>query len=298
MWYNRLSKQAKGSEGMGVLICPICKSRLEQEERRFACKNGHSFDLAAAGYLHLLPSNRMRAKIPGDNKQMVQARRDFLSKGYYQPVSDCLNEVVTACCRQIAGRKKPLQLLDAGCGEGYYTNRLAESLRAAGLDFALLGLDISKFAVAAAAKSGRELLDRVQYGVASVFELPVKDHSCQVVTNLFAPVCIPEYRRVLKRGGVLVFAVTSTRHLWELKSAIYDEPYENEKLDHQYEGFELVEKHKVNTVITLPNQQDIDNLFTMTPYYYKSSVESVERLHRLSSLQTQIDVDIIVYKAL
>ena len=66
---------------MGVLICPICKSRLEQEERRFACKNGHSFDLAAAGYLHLLPSNRMRAKIPGDNKQMVQARRDFLSKG-------------------------------------------------------------------------------------------------------------------------------------------------------------------------------------------------------------------------
>lgn len=171
-------------------------------------------------------------------------------------------------------------------------------MRAAGLDFELLGLDISKFAVAAAAKSGRELLDRVQYGVASVFELPVKDHSCQVVTNLFAPVCIPEYRRVLKRGGVLVFAVTSTRHLWELKSAIYDEPYENEKLDHQYEGFELVEKHKVNTVITLPNQQDIDNMFTMTPYYYKSSVESVERLHRLGSLQTQIDVDIIVYKAL
>lgn len=95
-----------------------------------------------------------------------------------------------------------------------------------------------------------------------------------------------------------MFAVTSTRHLWELKSAIYDEPYENEKLDHQYEGFELVEKHKVNTVITLPNQQDIDNLFTMTPYYYKSSVESVERLHRLGSLQTQIDVDIVVYKAL
>ena len=52
-------------------------------------QNGHSFDLAAAGYLHLLPSNRMRAKIPGDNKQMVQARRDILSKGYYQPVSDC-----------------------------------------------------------------------------------------------------------------------------------------------------------------------------------------------------------------
>lgn len=176
---------------MGVLICPICKSRLEQEERRFACKNGHSFDLAAADTCTCCRPTGCAPKFPGTTSRWCRPARDFLSKGYYQPVSDCLNEVVTACCRQIAGKKKPLQLLDAGCGEGYYTNRLAESLCAAGLDFALLGLDISKFAVAAAAKSGRELLDRVQYGVASVFELPVKDHSCQVVTNLFAPVCIP-----------------------------------------------------------------------------------------------------------
>ena len=40
---------------MGILICPICKSRLEPNGQSFCCKHGHSFDLSASGYLHLLP---------------------------------------------------------------------------------------------------------------------------------------------------------------------------------------------------------------------------------------------------
>ena len=91
--------------------------------------------------------------------------------------------------------------------------------------------------------------------------------------------------------------VPGARHLWELKESIYDQPYENEKFDHEYEGFEMVDKQKVHTTIDLVCQQDIDDLFTMTPYYYKSSVESVRRLHSLGQLTTQLDVDIITYRA-
>ena len=101
---------------MGILICPICKSRLEPNGQSFCCKHGHSFDLSASGYLHLLPANQMRSKIPGDNKQMVRARKEFLSKGYYQPVSDLLNHQVLEHCK----KGTALQILDAGCGEGYY----------------------------------------------------------------------------------------------------------------------------------------------------------------------------------
>lgn len=281
---------------MSILTCPNCKGRLEQEGKSFVCKHGHCFDLSASGYLHLLPANHMRAKIPGDNKQMVRARKDFLATGYYQPISDLLNAEVIKHCKKVS----PLQVVDAGCGEGYYTNRLAEALQQAQMDFAVTGLDISKFAVDAAAKTAKrtDCADKVQYAVASVFDLPIKDHSAHVVTNLFAPVCIEEYRRVLKRGGILVFAVSSTKHLWELKESIYENPYENEKIDHVYEGFEMVGKEKVHTTITLKNQEEIDNLFTMTPYYYKSSVESVEKLHSLGSLTTQIDVDIVTYRAI
>lgn len=280
---------------MSILICPNCKSRLYREEGSFLCKHGHRFDLSSSGYLHLLPSNHMRSKIPGDNKQMVKARRDFLTKGYYQPISDLLNREVLRFCK----RGTELQVLDAGCGEGYYTQRLAEAMQADGLSFQITGLDISKFAVDAAAKSALrqpQLSDCLQYGVASVFDLPAKDHSCHVVTNLFAPVCPEEYSRVLKRGGILVFAVTSTKHLWELKESIYETPYENEKFDHEYEGFSMIGKEKATTTISLQTQEEIDNLFTMTPYYYKSSVEAVQKLHGLGHLTTQIDVDVITYR--
>ena len=76
---------------MGILTCPVCRARLERKDKSFVCSRGHSFDLSASGYLHLLPSSQMRSKVPGDNRQMVQARRNFLQKGYYQPISDALN---------------------------------------------------------------------------------------------------------------------------------------------------------------------------------------------------------------
>ena len=203
--------------------------------------SGRRSDLSASGYLHLLPSGRMRSKVPGDNRQMVQARRNFVrERGAPSPSATRS----TASCWRHCKKNVPLQILDAGCGEGYYPDRLAQFLGKEQPDFSITGVDISKFAVDAAAKgyaalcrSGQAPADRVQYGVASVFELPVKDHSCHVVTNLFAPVCIEEYHRVLRRGGILIFAVTSTRHLWELWESIYDQPYENEKFDHEFEEF-------------------------------------------------------------
>ena len=271
---------------MNYLTCPVCGELLQQNERSYRCKKGHSFDLSASGYLHLLPSSKMNSKLPGDNKQMVAARRNFLQKGYYQPISDKLNEVIAA---ELKNKKQPL-VLDVGCGEGYYTSRLHDSLKGADV----CGMDISKLAVNAAAKSCKS----VMWAVASSFDLPVADESCDVLVSMFAPICMEEFHRVLKKGGALVFAITSTRHLWELKEAIYDEPYENKKEDHQYEGFTFEQSHKVESMFHLPCQEDVANLFTMTPYYYKSSVKTSQRVASLEQLDCRIDVDILVYRKL
>ncbi len=273
---------------MNYLTCPVCGAILTQNERSYRCPKGHSFDLAASGYLHLLPSNKMHSKLPGDNKQMVAARRNFLQKGYYQAISDKLNQVIG---EEVASKKNPL-LLDVGCGEGYYTSRLEQSLRDKGCCSTVCGMDISKLAINAAAKSCKS----VMWAVASSFDLPVADESCDVLISMFAPICMEEFHRVLKKNGILVFAVTSTMHLWELKEAIYDEPYENQKEDHQYEGFVFEQKHKVEDMIHLPCQEDIGNLFTMTPYYYKSSVQTSQRVTALEQLDTRLDVDILVYR--
>ena len=53
-----------------MLICPVCAAPLAREERAFRCRNGHSFDRARQGYVHLAGSRH-----PGDTKPMLQARR-------------------------------------------------------------------------------------------------------------------------------------------------------------------------------------------------------------------------------
>jgi 23S rRNA (guanine745-N1)-methyltransferase len=158
----------------------------------------------------------------GDSKEAVRARSSFLRSGYYTPAA----EAIAALARELTPEDG--LVLDAGCGEGYYSNRVAEE------GFSVLGVDLSKFAVDTAAKSARrERMNRGQasstlYAVGSVFELPVADGSFDTVINIFAPCAPAEYARVLKSGGHLIVAGAGERHLFGLKELIYDDPYLNE----------------------------------------------------------------------
>ena len=66
-----------------LLRCPLCAQPLDRQDTRYLCPRGHSFDRAAAGYVHLLPANKLHSKDPGDDKAMAAARNRFLSGGYY-----------------------------------------------------------------------------------------------------------------------------------------------------------------------------------------------------------------------
>ena len=74
-----------------LFCCPLCAAPLSRGERTYACPNGHSFDRAKEGYVHLLPANRMHSKSPGDDKGMAAARGRFLSGGYYAPLREALS---------------------------------------------------------------------------------------------------------------------------------------------------------------------------------------------------------------
>lgn len=74
---------------MTILICPICKEGLEKDGRRYRCSKNHSFDMAKQGYVNLHISNK---KNSGDDKDMIQSRRDFLEKDYYKKISEEVNE--------------------------------------------------------------------------------------------------------------------------------------------------------------------------------------------------------------
>ncbi|HCA71362.1 MAG TPA: 50S rRNA methyltransferase [Ruminococcaceae bacterium] len=269
-------------------ICPICNKPLYYTNcnRSVACENGHCFDFAKEGYLYLLPPNKKHSKSPGDDQEMVAARRRFLSAGHYQLFSNALNEIACRCVSVSA----PI-LLDAGCGEGYYTERLAVALRADGKKPEVFGCDISKEAVRHAAKAAPDL----SFAVASSFSLPMPNASVDLLTDVFAPVVPEEFRRVTKPGGYFVLAVPSARHLFGLKEILYDAPYENEKKETTYSGFCFCKRVPVRGNLTLTGQ-DVQDLFAMTPYFWKTPKEGIQKLERVSSLTTEIGFDFLVYR--
>ena len=110
---------------MSLFRCPICAQPLEKQPGRYLCPSGHSYDCAAAGYVHLLPVRQKHSKLPGDDKEMVRARKDFLSAGYYHHLCQALEDLADRYTGQC-----PV-VVDSGCGEGYYTAGIFNRLTAA-----------------------------------------------------------------------------------------------------------------------------------------------------------------------
>ncbi len=202
-----------------ALACPLDGDPLERQDGAWRCPAGHSFDIARQGYVHLLPVQNKRSRDPGDSKEMVAARRRFLEAGHYRPIAEAVSRAVLAG----APAGGTLRCLDAGCGEGFYLRELAsvatESEKAQGEapTLSLLGVDISKWAVLAAAKREKA----ATWVVGTNAHLPVQAQSLDRVLCLFGFPVYPEFARVLKPGGELLLVEAGPDHLRELREIIY-----------------------------------------------------------------------------
>jgi 23S rRNA (guanine745-N1)-methyltransferase len=271
---------------MSLFRCPLCAAPLERGPGAYRCAGGHSFDIAREGYVHLLPPNQKHSALPGDDRDMVLSRRDFLSRGYYKPL---LNTI----CNQLSTLpgERPV-ILDAGCGEGYYTAGAYQALLAAGKAPRMAGTDISKFALRTAARRERG----AEFAVASSYRLPLADGCADALLNCFSPLALEEFRRVLKPGGAFLYVVPGPRHLWEMKEILYDRPYPNEEKETPYEGFRYREILPVEETARLESREDLRNLFRMTPYFWKTPRAGAERLAALESLAVQISFRVHVFE--
>lgn len=269
-----------------IFACPACGKPLIKSDRTYSCPGGHSFDIAAAGYVNLLLPNRMNSPSPGDDKNMVSSRAAFLEKGFYSPLLTSLQNL----CIKYSGTNN--KILDLGCGEGYYTHGILSALQNAKKYPHMAGIDISKSAAKLCSKRAKN----AQIAVASVFHLPVCDAEMDMMINCFSPLCPQEIVRCLRRGGYFIYVVPGAHHLWEMKCTVYDDPYENEEKQTEYDGLCHVETVHARDMIHLKTKQDIYSLFTMTPYFWKTSQHDTERLFSKDELTTQIEFDIHIYK--
>ncbi len=269
-------------DSVSCYLCPICAAllRLKPSAKSYACGNNHHFDLAREGYLNLLPVQFKHSAEPGDNKQMMQARREFLAAGYYEPMAKAVATLVAA--------NQPKHLLDLGCGEGYYSRKIEDYCAR---QMSLHGVDIAKFAIAAAAKKQ----PNAQFIVASSNRLPYADRYFDFVLRVFAPSNDDELKRVLKPSGFLLMVTPGPRHLWQLKQFIYAEVKEHALASELPLGFERIDRQRLSYKIA-PNPQQRIALLQMTPFAWRAN-ESAQQAIK-DSAQLEIETDFILTLAL
>jgi 23S rRNA (guanine745-N1)-methyltransferase len=283
------------------LTCPLDGRPLHANGcvKQLICDAGHSFDIAKQGHVNLLAVQDKRSKDPGDSKDMVAARQRFLDHGVYQAVSDELNAIIAAHIQTLKNNKV-YRVFDAGCGEGYYLDKLVASLKGVGRaggaerSCALIGMDISKHAVLSAAKRNKR---DISWVVGTNRKPPVGKASINSIICMFGYPVYSAFTDILDEGGIVILVESGLDHLIELREVAYDEvrkadlPSLDKALD---AGFALESTQNIKTKTGALNAEQINDLLIMTPHFFKAKAENREQAAKLKSLDVTIDVTIRV----
>lgn len=267
---------------MSILVCPNCGKPLLHvaEHRAYRCESGHSFDCAKEGYVNLMVGSKS-GENRGDSKASARARHDFLDKGYY------------ACLKAAMRERLHGTVLDICCGEGYYDVPVPDAVDE------LYGFDLSKEMVRLAAKrgkaAGKDGTSPALFFVGNLAAIPVAEASVDVAIHLFAPFHEQEFSRVLKDDGVLYSVIPGENHLFELKEVVYDTPYRNDEQAPEADTLDLVSRTRVSERVHVP-KEDLQTLFSMTPYYYRTSPGDREKLNTVDGLDLTVEFVILEYR--
>lgn len=259
-----------------MLICPVCGKHLAFDSRIARCENGHAFDVAKEGYINLLRSAKSGDLI-GDDKISARCRRDFLNKGYYASLKNGLCDIF---------RDRYGSVLDICCGEGYYSAALAENP-----NLKVFGFDISKEMVRLASKRCK-----ASFFVANMASIPIQEESIDYAIHLFAPFQEASFSKVLRSGGRLITVVPGKNHLFGLKKAIYDTPYENDEQLPATQILKHISTSRITDQIRLTSQEDIQAVFRMTPYYFHTTAKDKEKLQHIDELETTVEFILAEYE--
>ncbi|WP_419579918.1 putative RNA methyltransferase, partial [Streptococcus suis] len=112
-----LTKHPRFSNSDQFFACPHCGQALGLDLNSLRCPNRHTFDIAKQGYVNLAPQVKQSANY---HKSSFENRQAFLEAGYYDHLYAALEGKIAelGLC----------SVLDIGCGEGFYSRKLAEKM--------------------------------------------------------------------------------------------------------------------------------------------------------------------------
>ncbi|VEE83888.1 ribosomal RNA large subunit methyltransferase A [Streptococcus milleri] len=267
-----MKPKLKRFETANLFACPFCQQALFLAENSLKCNNKHSFDLAKFGYVNLAPQVKQSKDY---DKTNFQNRQLILEAGFYQPILNKLLDILTSFPQHA-------NLLDIGCGEGYY----ARNLQAQMTDQHIYAFDLSKESIQLAAKSDHSMA--VNWFVGDLAHLSIQDTSMDVILDIFSPANYQEFQRVLRKNGLLIKVIPNSQHLQEIRGIVADKltntNYSNQNiLDHFKESFTIIDSYDVVSTFSLKENEKMA-LLKMTPLLFNMNIEKIDwsSLHEIT----------------
>ncbi len=259
-----------------LLRCPLCGGGFEKKDASLICAKRHTFDIARQGSVNFVPQQKESFY----KKELFESRAKVFEAGVYRPVIDRLTQAID----HDVSKEAPV-LLDAGCGEGYYTKAVCP-----GRDMTRIGFDISKEAVKLAAKGPKTAF----FCAADLKNIPVQDHCVDILLDIFTPANYAEFARVLAPGGVVMKLAPRAGYLKELRRAagslLRRSEYDSGQVE-QYvkEKMNLLEQTAITYTVPV-SAQTVFHLARMTPMLAGVDVDALD----LSGI-TEITIDETLY---
>lgn len=263
-----------------IYACPLCSAPLAPDASGYCCPARHRFDLAKEGYVNLMPVQHKHSLDPGDNAEMLAARRDFLEQGHYAPLRAAIGRALS--------QAPPGRLLDIGAGEGWYSGGLQPELPGTEVH----GIDISKHAMRLAARR----YPACRFAVASSRRPPFGPASFSHLLNVFAPLDLPAATRLLVPGGQLLRVSPAPNHLFEIKALLYDRPRPHSESAFAAPGFTLCGSERIQHRFTIQSRETLETLIKMTPFGWKLDGCNSHRLAEAAPLELSLDVWLEIYR--
>ena len=272
-------------------------------------KNNHCFDIATKGYVNFIPNQKQESELY--SKKLFESRAYAFDAGFYDKVITEIQDMISLNFainsnsdtreKNISDKKLPAigigeknisyNLLDVGCGEGYYAAKLSENPK-----FNVFAIDIIKDAIIVSCKKKVP----VKWMVADLTKIPMQSESVDVLLNVLTTANYEEFKRVLKNDGIIIKVIPGSDYLKEIRELVKPElrnkEYSNESV------VELFEKHvKTFDIKTLNYKFPVDvhlfkQIMHMTPLTSGVDVDSLEFNTKSKNAHITIDLQILVGK--
>ena len=138
--------------------CPICTKSMDIQGNSLICRHGHCFDISRYGYVNLLLKSSPKTNY---SKRSFDNRHQILEYGMYDVV---LEKII----QFISDTPSIRNILDVGCGEGFYARQIQQRT-----ERNIFAFDLSREAIQIASKKDKR--KAVKWFVTDLSKIPLKD---------------------------------------------------------------------------------------------------------------------------